>query len=335
MDEDDVRKNSIKVWGDEKLHVEDVDSILDSAPQESTIRFVFPQCYSGGFYSLIFETPEANDLAKQNRCGFFAESPYDMSEGCSLNTNKNEYRDYSTYFFAPLNGATRLDQPLPMDADSDKDGVVTFQESHVYALMVGESKDLSRSSSEMYLESWVPWYLRWNYGNEDKNSLYWKIAEYLSNKHGLSLEGKILANLKKNANAKVVKTIEDQEKAEQDIDKISEIIRNDLIKSWPELLHPYTDYYIDLINRKGSEINKFIKQHFRYEELLNVQTKLEKLQVQQLDFERTEAQIDKIIRMKNLARIKRSFDVFASKREMEEFLRLQACENGEFFRKES
>ncbi|MCU7809798.1 MAG: hypothetical protein KZQ77_00980, partial [Candidatus Thiodiazotropha sp. (ex Notomyrtea botanica)] len=104
LNEDDVRYNTIKIWGDEKLDVGEVDGILDSAHEESLIRFVFPQCYSGGFYHLIYQDPESNELAKQNRCGFFAESPYDQSEGCSLNTNKEEYRDYSTYFFAPLNG---------------------------------------------------------------------------------------------------------------------------------------------------------------------------------------------------------------------------------------
>ena len=96
-DRRDERNNTLKIWGDERLNVSEVDKILDHAPDKSTIRFIFPQCYSGGFYYLIFDDPSSDRLSSQNRCGFFAESAMEESEGCSLNTNRDEYRDYSNY----------------------------------------------------------------------------------------------------------------------------------------------------------------------------------------------------------------------------------------------
>jgi hypothetical protein len=335
LDESDVRQNSIKVWGDERLNVSDVDKILDSAPKDATIRFVFPQCFSGGFYSLIFNDPMSKEISTQNRCGFFAESAYEESEGCSLSTNKDEYRDYSTYFFAPLNGSTRQQQPLPINADIDHDGVITFHESHLYALLVGESKDLSRSTSEIYLENWTPWYLRWSYGNEDKQSIYWKIAEHLSKQHKLSTDGGDLAARKKQIIEKFEKTLDKQETHKKKIAKLSEQIKGALTMRWPELSHPYTTAFVDLINQHGDEISSAAEQHKVYRELVKLQDEIQELQVNELMLEREQAQIDKIVRMKKLARLQNTFDQYAAEREKQIYKRLLSCEKGEFFMLES
>ncbi|MCU7827489.1 MAG: hypothetical protein KZQ85_00325 [Candidatus Thiodiazotropha sp. (ex Myrtea sp. 'scaly one' KF741663)] len=332
LNEDDVRYNTIKVWGDEKLDVGEVDGILDSAHAESLIRFVFPQCYSGGFYHLIYEDPESNELAKQNRCGFFAESPYDQSEGCSLNTNKEEYRDYSTYFFAPLNGATRNGQELPVSVDINNDGSVSYRESHIYALMVGESKDLSRSSSEMYLEEWTPWYLRWSSGNEDEKSIYWSIAEYLASKHDLGMDRQLLKNMKSEIQENIVNIKQLQQKTEENIEEVSSSIKLDIKKYWPELFHPYTLSYISTLNKDIETVSSYIQKHKDYPTLVSLQTDLTRFQGQELDYQRKKAQIDKITRMKLLARLTNYFSIYATDKEVEEYSRLLACENGVFFK---
>ncbi|MCU7853092.1 MAG: hypothetical protein KZQ80_12870 [Candidatus Thiodiazotropha sp. (ex Monitilora ramsayi)] len=332
MNEDDVRYNTIKIWGDDNLDVGEVDGILDSAHEESLVRFIFPQCYSGGFYHLIYDDPESNELSNQNRCGFFAESPYDQSEGCSLNTNKEEYRDYSTYFFAPLNGATRNGQELPVAVDLNNDGAVSYRESHIYALMVGESKDLSRSSSEMYLEQWTPWYLRWSLDNEDKSNIYWNIAEYLANKHSLELDGRLLKTKKTEIQNNIVNLKKSQAEVEANIEELSSSIKLDIKKYWPELSHPYTLSYVSTINNDMKRISNHIEMHKDYHDLVLLQTKLSGIQKQELDYEREKAQIDKITRMKLLARLTHYFSIFATDKEVEEYNRLLACENGVFFK---
>jgi len=327
---EDIRLNSIKIWGDEQINIAEMDGILDHAPDDATVRFVFPQCYSGGFYYLIYSDPWSDKLASQNRCGFFAESPYDKSEGCSLSTNKDEYRDYSTYFFAPLNGATRNGDPLPVSADMDQDGAVSYRESHLYALMVGESKDLSRSTSEMYLESWVPWFVRWGY-EENKESIYWKIAEYLSKVHGLSMDGKVLAQSKSRIQGAIASVIVEQEARLAEIENLASDIKNIIVLRWPEVLHPYTQSYINLINKERDEIADHIKGLSEYTQLVEAQDNLSRLSAEELELERAGAQIDKIVRMKQLAYLEKQFDRFADNHDKQAYQRLLGCENGTFY----
>lgn len=331
INEGDIRKNSIKIWGDERLDVSEFDKLLDSAPSDATVRFVFPQCYSGGFFYLIYENPMSDEISTQNRCGFFSESPYEESEGCSLSTNKDEYRDYSTYFFAPLNGATRQNEAISLRADFNKDGVVSYIESHQYAVMIGESKDISRSTSEMYLENWTPWYLRWGYGGENKDSSYWKIAEYLSGKHNLPMDGKVLMRKKSELQSKIDQTVNNQNKLVEQINEVSKKLRGRLKRQWPQLSHPYTASYINLIKSDGEMISTFLRQLDSYSEMVDIQDSLQKLQGMELTLEREKAQIDKIIRMKRLARLQNEFNRFASDSDKQIYSRLLNCENGAFF----
>ena len=329
-DRRDERNNTLKIWGDERLNVSEVDKILDHAPDKSTIRFIFPQCYSGGFYYLIFDDPFSDRLSSQNRCGFFAESAMEESEGCSLNTNRDEYRDYSNYFFAPLNGETRNGEPLPISADMDRDGTVSYRESHFYALMVGESKDLSRSTSEIFLEDWAPWYLRWGYA-ENKESDYWKIAEYVARKHKLSLNGKDLREAKKILQISLDKTLSAQKGYIEEINKLSSAIKAEVVKKWPEANHPYTSRYVSVIENQIDDISSYIQSLQSYTELIHAQNGLADMNRQELDLERKKSQIDKIQRMKMLARLEKQFVVYADKTAKQTYQRLIDCEGGRFF----
>jgi hypothetical protein len=327
----DVRKNSIKIWKEERLNVADVDEILDAAPENATIRFVFPQCFSGGFYNLIYDTPYSTVMSKQNRCGFFSESAFDEAEGCSLGSNREEYRDYSTYYFAPLNGSTRTDEPLPINPDRNHDGMVSFQESHVYALIVSESKDLSRSTSEMYLEAWEPWYLRWSYGPTDKESIYWRIAEEISTRQGVPLDSSSILEKKQAVAERMARVLEEKERSSVLIEKISQQIRKDAKYLWPELENPYTDAYIRTINTHGRDIVLFLENHEEYADLIQQQEYLHQQEIMLLNLEREESNYDKLMRLKKLARIKWLFDRFASENEIAEYNRLNECEGGTFF----
>jgi hypothetical protein len=108
-----------------------------------------------------------------------------LAEGCGLSLEETEFRDYTTYFFAALGGRTRSGSALqPQTADRDGDGAVSFRESHFYALLNAASSDLSRSTSEQYLEEWSPWYLRWDSLSDGTGSVYWSLAEELARRHG-------------------------------------------------------------------------------------------------------------------------------------------------------
>jgi hypothetical protein len=329
----DFRLNDLKIWLDDRLNVAEMDSIFDMAPQDATIRFIFPQCYSGGFYYLIYQDPLSDRIASQNRCGFFSESPQQESEGCSLDTNKEEYRDYSTYYFAPLNNATRRGKPLSVSPDLNGDGAVSFRESHLYTLKVGMSKDLSRSTSEVYLEEWEPWYVRWGI-EENRKSIYWEVAEYIAQTRNLSMDGRELASLKRALQQEIASTVHEQRNHEKEIARLRNKIKKVVEHDWPELQHPYTTAYLKLINNEADQISQEIRKMSQYESLADLQKDLNELTAKELKLERDKAQIDKIVRMKKLARLEKLFFKYAEKDEIQVYQRLLDCESGTFFKQE-
>src|SRR5690606_21507645 len=48
-DSKDVSKNALRLWGEVHLDANEFDAALDIAPAGATVRYVLPQCYSGGF----------------------------------------------------------------------------------------------------------------------------------------------------------------------------------------------------------------------------------------------------------------------------------------------
>ena len=329
-DWEDVRSNTLKTWQDGRVTVQEVDQILDYAPQESTVRFVFPQCYSGGFYYLLYDDPYSDQMAIQNRCGFFAESAFDESEGCSLDTSTEEYRDYSTYFFAPLNGATRAGEPFAVDPDWNGDGSISFRESHLYALRVADSTDLSRSTAEMYLEAWEPWYLRWD-NEENRTSQYWKIAEYVARTHGLSLDGWTLAREKRRLRRMLDEVLRAQAQSAYSEQEMAQKIQAELVLAWPEIQEPYSPGFLALMEERLQEISEAITGNANYQRLIEMQNDLGRMAQAQVSLERRITQIDKVVRMKNLARLEKGFQRFARDEDKRQFERLLRCEEGIFF----
>ncbi len=332
-DEVDVRDNYLKIWGEEKLTVTEVDKLLDMAPESTTVRYVFPQCYSGAFYRLVYEDPHSDKFGTQKRCGFFSESPYDQSEGCSLSTNKEEYRDYSTYYFAPLNGMTRNDEPLPVEPDIDGDGIISFAESHLYAIKAGASKDLSRSTSEVFLETWAPWYLRWAGRKYNTQSSYWQVAQFVAERESLDLNDQSLADARRRVNKELDELDAGLEHCEDDADSVAEKLRKKLTSRWPELMHPYTSGYLTVIERHREEIIETLDADNDFKKLVDFQTVCKSTNHDILSAERTLAQIEKVLRYKKLAMLDYYFTRYAGQDDRAHYDSLLECEGGTFFAK--
>jgi hypothetical protein len=197
IDRADTRNNYLKLWDDGQMTVGDLESLFDAAPEGSRVRVVMAQCYSGAFAGLIYDDPQTASGFQGNRCGFMSEAADRLAEGCGLSLDETEFRDYTTYFFAALGGRTRSGKPIEQPAvDRDRDGVVTLRESHFYALLNAHSSDLSRSTSEQYLEDWSPWYLRWDSLAENRSSIYWSLAEELAQHYEWETQPTALAALR-------------------------------------------------------------------------------------------------------------------------------------------
>lgn len=320
----------IKLWGDTSIKADEFQQILKKATQP--VRYVFTQCYSGGFNSVIFENPaEGLELSDQPICGFTSESPYRTSEGCSASVDTSNYRDYTTYFFAALSGYDRNGEILPRETDMDDDGVISLHDAHMYSVETAVSTDIAHSSSDFYLDRWEPWYLKWLPARRAlPNNQYAKVFRSLASKHNMSLQGnaaKTIRNSLQEAESnwhelgELYLDIQNQEyDLQQEIKLTAEL-------KWPVLAQPYTDAFKTLVSGEGlSEISQWIKQHKSYGKLVELQSRSTSLAKDILDAERYATQLQKMLRMRKLASLQQQLYQYGSVEEVSGYERLLACE---------
>ena len=325
----DTNGNSLRLWGDRKLDVRELDALLDELPDGTTTRFVMTQCYSGAFQSLVYEDPERRERLEGGRCGFFSESALNLAEGCDLAVDEEEYRDYSTFFFAALTGETRLGEPIdPARVDRDGDGRASFREAHLYTLSAAHSSDLPRSTSEAYLADWTPWYLRWDTTPDGRGSEYWAIAEEVAERYGwqptpdaLEAERQRYIEAEHDARAR-------REPTEAEVARQQEALRAALATRWPELAHPYAPAYEKVVATEGAAIAQYLAKDAHYARLTELQSRLAGIGRETLDATRHLTQVDKIFWLRKLARLQAALAQYGSRRERRDYASLVECESG-------
>jgi hypothetical protein len=327
-----INANYFYLWNDGKLTVSELGKLISKAPQNSTIRFLFPQCFSGAFTNLMYKNQSArNGLIRANICGFTAQRNDLPSEGCTPSIDKESYRDYSTYMFSALFGKTIDGRPLSANPDINHEGTVTLREAHLYTLGHAISIDYSRSTSEDYLQNWLPWYLKWIPDSSVPDNVYMKIANTIASKYKLKDKSNSLihnvANMMRQLDTELDTNRKTRHKLETDIKHIQSSIRQELSRRWPQLDTPYTTQYNQLLNTNINEISSFIEHHKYYSELATKQNKVEELQSEALDTRRKLTQVYKILRMMKLARTLQLFKKYASDTEKAEYSRLVTCED--------
>lgn len=148
------RKNqyntSLYLWNNYRLAMTDFTKMLDKIPNSVPVTSVMVQCFSGGFANLIFENGDAKKTFKPNRCGFFATVHSRPAAGCTADVNEESYEEYSSYFWQAIRGRTRTGKAINIP-DYDKNGTITFDEAHAYALLISSTIDISITTSDRYL----------------------------------------------------------------------------------------------------------------------------------------------------------------------------------------
>ena len=297
-DPQDRLNNSLKLWGDTRLNIEELDSLLDKINPQATVRFVLTQCFSGSFASLIYDNPRSKQLASQARCGYLAESDRREAEGCDLGINQAEFRDYTTYFFAALSGKTRLGETIPLsETDLNGDGKVSYREAHLYTLKIADSSDLSRSSSEMLIEKAAPWYRRWESHQPTPDNDYGRIANAIAQRKNLPSQGpKLVLAWRQAANAE--KELEAKQTAQA---KIIRALQQQIANA---IGHP-RDQGTAILNNPGEALALLAQQiqaQPKYADLVAAQNAEATIDMELLNARRQTAQAERILRSRQLAR---------------------------------
>ncbi|MEW6331062.1 MAG: hypothetical protein AB1560_06365 [Pseudomonadota bacterium] len=330
-DPDDPAGNTLELWNDSSLSVREMDRLMSHVDPAVPVRFVFTQCYSGGFARLMH--PQARDtlaLGEGNRCGFFAESEDRESEGCSAGINAGDYRDYSTYFFAALGGRTRTGEAITANPDRNGDNVVSLYEAHLFALSQAHNADLPRATSEVFLERWQPWYLRWVGTGAEPDNVYGRLAREVAKKNGLPESGPaLISEIRARRNAltqKMAGLEKEHESLGREIKALQQQIRKEIGLRWPEAFAPYTLNFVQFLKKDLDAAQDFILSHPRYADLVARQDRRAALELGEISgLDRDVTQLDKILRLRRLARLQSQFERHASEEERGWYQRLQSC----------
>ena len=323
----DVR---LELWDGTGMRAAELHALLDD--HRSPVRWVFTQCYSGGFHRLAHADPHAGTaLAEPVRCGFTAESAYRLAEGCSASIDTDDYRDYSTFFFAALDGRDRDGEVLFEDPDADEDGRVSPREAHLYTLSRAWSSDLSRSTSEDFLDAWQPWWLRWlpAPARVPENE-YAALYRELGSRVGIPLDEGVAA-IRANVAAlegelDALATRRDALREEEQ--RLGELVAGRVADRWPALYGPYTSAYAELVaSGRIEDVVRTIEAMPEYPELVAAQDADAALDTELVEAERALVQHAKLLRFRRLATLVDQLERWGDGTDRTAYAELLACES--------
>jgi hypothetical protein len=145
------RNTTLSLWDKPSMTVHQFAGLLDKMDPSVSVMLVMVQCHSGGFANVIYTGGEPkNGLAKQLRFGFFSTTAPRMAAGCTSDIKGDDYREFSTAFFAALSGKTRQGQAVHKPSYSN-DGKTTYMDAFTYVLLTSDTIDLPMTTSDLLL----------------------------------------------------------------------------------------------------------------------------------------------------------------------------------------
>lgn len=335
-DPGDAAGNTLRLWDNSALSVRDLDALSRHAPVAAPMRFVFTQCHSSGFQRLI--RPSARDqrnLGRHNRCVFSTEPIDHLGHSCPgspEDTESDADRDYASLFFAALAGRTRAGTPLRRSPDLDGDRTVTLHEAHLHAVIEGSGNDLPRSSTETYLERWQPIWMRYVDTASEPENEYGRVAQALAERLRLPLRGRALVDAlqtrQKELTMRLHRLAEESLRIGTEIDHLQNTLRRALTQRWPAAAHPYTAGHARfLANDLHAAQGFLLGQTATFPKLVARQERQAQIVQDRLELDRNLTQLDKLMRMRQMARLRVQFDRHANAQARQEMERLTRCEN--------
>lgn len=330
----DPSGNTLRLADNTALSVSDLDGLARHAPIGAPMRFVLTQCHASGFQRLI--RPGARDqrgLVRHNRCVFTAEPVDHLTQQCPAIDPLTEHdeRDYATLFFSALGGRAPGDAVMRRSTDLDGDRVVTLHEAHLHALIESDSSELPRASTETYLERWQPVWLRYVDTVSEPDNLYGRVAMALAERLRLPLRGPALVEALETRQTELMGRLERLEDESQrvaaEIERLQSTLRRALTQRWPAAAHPHTAAYARfLVHDAGTAQNFLLAQTATYPVLVTRQERQARIAQDRLMLDRSLTQLDKLLRMRHLARLQFQFERHASAQARQDLSRLAHCE---------
>jgi hypothetical protein len=318
---DPLSNGYIHTWNDGELRVRELAQALDALDPKVDVLLVMVQCYSGTFANLIFEAGDAKKgVSRHRRAGFFATVDSRPAAGCTPDTKVENYRDYSTSFFAALGGKDRVGQPVE-GVDLDGDHRITFAEAHAYTVVNASTIDVCYRTSDRFLEE------HGRLDNKDERLLSTDIPlEDLRLKTD-AVGGHMLQSLADELQLDIAHPIPDAEGRSQSLtaerrrsrsfiatldnkqSRLLDDIKDSLIERWPFLSTAWHPQTVQLISSRPDEVIHAVQGHADYGDWQRLKSRLDQARAKDLDRERRWAKVQRflliakgIVRAENFAR---------------------------------
>jgi len=323
---------ALRLWDDTRMPLHELEALASLAPANAPMRFVFAQCHANSFLRLI--RPQVRDvtmLASHDRCGFIASPAEPRSGTCAPGLRGRppvaEDSDYLTDFFSALIGRPRAGTTSP---DRNNDGVITLHEAHVHALIEGRNADLPRSTSEAYLERWQPFWLRYLDSRSEPDNDHGRLAAELATRLQLPPRGAALRRAMATRQTQLElrrQDVADQlERLDSEINRLQSALQRSLMQRWPEAAHARTGTYLRFLATESTAVQAHLTARADYAQLVRRQDHQATLLRDRAGVERDLAQLDKLRRLRQLARLQAQFDRTASPEARGDYQRLLDCE---------
>jgi hypothetical protein len=315
--------------------------LFNKVPETVPVVLVMVQCYAGGFAETVLEkTDSGKRLDAHNRCGFFATVQTRPAAGCTPDINEANYEEYSSYFWTALRGKRRTGEPIELP-DYDRDGTVSFEEAHAYAVLNSPTIDIPVKTSDAALRALSRL-------GDDKHpgllSAHAPIDELESHAthaelailQGLSEQLELAGRDRANEAEKLSKQFEGQrkevERGRRKKNGIKNSILNDLANrlklQWPELNNRWDPQVGELLTTDSKQVVEMIKGHPRYGELTRLDEEIDRADAKSLDLEKRWCKCRRLIHaLENIA-LRANLPKVADSDQQSSIERLLAAERG-------
>ncbi len=152
-DEKNDGNTKLYLWNKKTLNVSQLQTHLKKLSPEVGVTLIMAQCHSGGFANAMFQNANAEDGDFDRPVvGFFSTVKSREAAGCTPDINEEEYDEFSSHFWAAINGETRVGQSIE-SADYDEDGAVSLEEAFAYTVITSQNIDIPIRTSGVFLRA--------------------------------------------------------------------------------------------------------------------------------------------------------------------------------------
>lgn len=366
-DKKNASDTRLYLWNQQYIRMREFAGLLDELDPQVPVAVVMVQCYSGGFANLVFKQGDPKQgVAEGMRCGFFATVENRVAAGCTPDINEENYREYSSYFFAAISGTSRTGSPIEQP-DFNGDGFISFEEAHAHTVLTSTTIDIPIKTSGAFLRS-ISRYEPKKGDSKTKqpsreepptvdaeptnstangwlkiDSPYAELLtvatpvdhamlEGLSHELGLA-ESKRAAAARKligQINNDKKKLAETQKKRVAELGKAADSLKRHALKQWPEIenrFHPRVDA---LLSSEAETFLTTMKKPADFKKLQSLHEELKQLADKKFDLDRREAKCQRLIRILENVALEANLPNAATAKQIQQYQKLRAAEAGFF-----